>query len=196
MRICSNCKVDKVESEDNFRLRTYANGSSFYNSICKECERLKARKYAEEHKEKRKEYFKTFNVNNPEYVKNWKKNNKKRINKRERDRRDNDINFKLKKNVSRAISHAINKGGNSVIKYLPYTIQVLKKHLESQFNDHMSWENYGVYWHIDHVVPQSNFSYFSMKDDNFTECWALSNLRPLEANQNRIDGATRIRHKK
>lgn len=44
----------------------------------------------------------------------------------------------------------------------------------------MSWENHGIYWHIDHIYPQSLLPYESMEDDNFKKCWTLDNLRPLE----------------
>lgn len=62
--------------------------------------------------------------------------------------------------------------------YLEYTIDDLKRYLESQFNKNMIWDNYGQYWHIDHVVPQFDLPFSSMKDDNFKQCWGLSNLRP------------------
>jgi hypothetical protein len=74
----------------------------------------------------------------------------------------------------------------------------------------MNWNNQGVYrpslwddsdsstwvWQLDHILPQSDLPYTSMEDDNFKKCWALSNLRPLSAKQNLLDGATKIRHKK
>jgi len=60
----------------------------------------------------------------------------------------------------------------------------------------MNWDNHGKYWHIDHIMPQSILPYISMEDDNFKKCWALDNLRPLEAIQNMKDGDSRIRHKK
>lgn len=41
---------------------------------------------------------------------------------------------------------------------------------------------------LDHIMPHS------MKDDNFKECWALENLRPLSAKQNHYDSYTKIRH--
>ena len=72
----------------------------------------------------------------------------------------------------------------------------LKIHLEKQFDSHMNWGNHGIYWHIDHIIPQSVLPYISMDDENFKICWALDNLRPLEAKQNMSDGATRIRHKR
>lgn len=143
-----------------------------------------------------KEYSRAYRDANPVYVKEWKIQNKERINRRERNRRATDVHFKLKKNVSRAISHAIFKNGQSTIKYLPYTIGDLKSHLEKRFDSKMSWENYGTYWHIDHIVPHSLFKYSSMQDEEFIKCWSLGNLRPLEASQNKVEGASRIRHKR
>jgi 5-methylcytosine-specific restriction endonuclease McrA len=65
-----------------------------------------------------------------------------------------------------------------------YTVGSLAKHLESQFDDKMSWNNYGKYWHIDHIIPKSWFSYEDVKDKDFQKCWALNNLQPLEAMKN------------
>ena len=56
----------------------------------------------------------------------------------------------------------------------------------------MTWENHGVWhptekrWHIDHIKPQSVLleGVTSMDDPKFRECWALENLRPLEAMEN------------
>lgn len=51
---------------------------------------------------------------------------------------------------------------------------------EKQFDSNMNWSNYGKYWHIDHIYPQSLLPYTSMTDENFKKCWALDNLQPLE----------------
>ena len=71
---------------------------------------------------------------------------------------------------------------DSVWKYLPYTPQELKEHLESQFEDWMSWENYGNgkgNWNVDHIYPQSKLPYDSLEHPNFLKSWSLSNLRPF-----------------
>jgi hypothetical protein len=60
--------------------------------------------------------------------------------------------------------------------------------LESKFDDKMSWDNYGSYWHIDHIIPQSKLLYNSMEDENFKKCWDLQNLQPLEATANMKKG--------
>lgn len=98
--------------------------------------------------------------------------------------------FKLKKNVSCMIYQKLkhNKGGKSILHFLPFTIPELKLHLEKQFESWMSWQNYGQ-WHIDHIIPQSFFNYTSFSDPKFKECWSLSNLRPLSAKENIKKGA-------
>jgi len=45
------------------------------------------------------------------------------------------------------------------------------------------------------IIPQSTFKYSSMEDQEFKNCWALSNLRPLSAKQNNFDGIHQIRHR-
>lgn len=99
--------------------------------------------------------------------------------------------FKLRANCSRLIHHALKdkKNNLSILKFLPYTVEELKRYLESKFDSKMSWDNYGSYWHIDHIVPQSKLPYNSMNDENFIKCWSLSNLQPLEAIQNMKKGA-------
>lgn len=98
------------------------------------------------------------------------------------------------------------KNGISSLKYLPYTIEELKNHLQLLFEPWMSWNNWGKYnsktwndhntltwtWQIDHIIPHSTFKYTSMEDQEFKDCWALSNLRPLSAKQNVIDNNKRI----
>jgi hypothetical protein len=64
-----------------------------------------------------------------------------------------------------------------------YSVDELKAHLERQFTKGMSWDNYGQ-WHVDHIRPLSSFSYTSVDDPEFKECWALTNLRPMWAADN------------
>jgi guanylate kinase len=66
---------------------------------------------------------------------------------------------------------------------LGYSIDDLKSHLESQFTEGMSWDNYGE-WHIDHIRPESWFNYSSIEDGDFKKCWSLDNLQPMWADEN------------
>jgi len=52
----------------------------------------------------------------------------------------------------------------------------LKEHLEKQFKDNMTFENYGE-WEIDHIKPVSIFN-FNNENEIF-ECFSYKNLEPL-----------------
>jgi AraC-like DNA-binding protein len=79
--------------------------------------------------------------------------------------------------------------GGSVFEKLGYSPRQLKEYIESQFDDKMSWNNYGTYWHIDHIIPQAALPYISLDDENFRIVWNLSNLRPLAAKENASKGS-------
>ena len=173
----------------------------------------------EDIKIKNSEYQKEYRENNTdqlsEYIQDYQLKNKDSLNEKRRLRKKNDINFKLRTSISSYISFQLRTSGkskesDSCLKYLTYSIQELRDHLESLFDPWMSWDNYGKYskntwndndqstwtWNIDHLIPRSDLPYSSMTDDNFKKCWALSNLRPLSAKQNMIDGTSRARHAK
>ena len=127
--------------------------------------------------------------------------------------RQMDPNFKIRKSLSYSIWKALKlsnstKNNKSCLDGLNYTIEELRFYLESLFEPWMNWDNYGNYkksiwddnnqstwtWQIDHIIPQSDLPYISMEDDNFKQCWSLTNLRPFSAKQNIIDGTNRTRH--
>lgn len=150
------------------------------------------KQYQEENKEYIAEYKKQYREENKEYIAEYNKHY-------HNERCNNDIVFKLRKAVSSSISRALRRNGSSkngisCLKYLNYSIKDLKSHLESQFETWMSWDNYGNYnpskdtWQIDHIIPQSKLPYVSMEDDNFKECWSLTNLQPLSAKENLLKG--------
>ncbi len=130
--------------------------------------------------------------NNPERVKKIKRKNRlknrKKYNdsaaKRNREKRKNDPLWGLSRNLSKAIweclKHEGGKKGKSWRHLVSFTIEELKIHLESLFKNGMTWNNYGSYWHLDHIKP---LSWFNLKTE-FDEAWDISNLQPLEASKN------------
>lgn len=87
--------------------------------------------------------------------------------------------------VADTIRKALKRNGSSpfVLRELGYTIADLRKHLERQFTDGMSWDAYmrGEI-HIDHIKPKASFN-FAVHSE-WVECWSLSNLRPMWAVEN------------
>ena len=78
------------------------------------------------------------------------------------------------------------KGGKNGRRWellVGYNVEDLKTHLERLFLDGMCWDNYGE-WHIDHIVPRYRFEIKSAECKEFKNCWALSNLQPLWAEDN------------
>mgnify|MGYP003123338169 CR=1 FL=1 len=122
-----------------------------------------------------------------------KAKNKRAIESRQK-RKAKDPAYRLRVNVSALVYDALvrkqglTKGG-STFAHLPYTPSELKEHIEKQFNEHMDWDNYGVYWNIDHIIPQAALIYDSLTHPNFQKCWALNNLRPLEVKLNSSKGS-------
>jgi hypothetical protein len=75
------------------------------------------------------------------------------------------------------------KSGRHWETLVGYSLSDLTTHLERQFLPGMTWLNFGQ-WHIDHIVPQRCFTFETERDAEFRACWALSNLRPLWAEDN------------
>lgn len=79
------------------------------------------------------------------------------------------------------------KGGRRTEELLGYSFDELVRHIELQFLQGMSWENYGS-WHVDHIIPLSSFDISTREDPAVRQAWALSNLRPLWAHDNLSKG--------
>lgn len=154
-------------------------------------------------KERKKENFYRWLEKNSEHRKNYMKEyrernvNKIREQKRkyEKDRKDNDPFYKLCCYTRTAVYTCLKE--RSVDKYsntfdiLPYTLEELITHLENNFTEGMTWENYGE-WHVDHIKPMVSFTFDSVDDESFNECWSLSNLQPLWAKDNLSKGSNII----
>lgn len=199
---CKICGIEKNTDNNDFAVRKTTKGSLYFRSECKNCRIIYSRSYYLNNK-------KTIIAQNS----NNKKKNRTRINNQIKERKKTDVPFKINMNIRSLIKITIkrnsgNKNKKSSLKYLNYSIEDLKIHLESQFEAWMTWENWGIYnskawndndcttwtWQLDHIIPQSDLLYISLEDDNFKKCWALENLRPYSAKQNVIDGPTRARH--
>ena len=63
------------------------------------------------------------------------------------------------------------------------TVAELSQHLQIQFTDGMTWDNYGRNgWHVDHVRPCASFDLTD--PDQQRQCFHYTNLQPLWAVDN------------
>ena len=140
-------------------------------------ERLKKnhKKWAEQNKEHLSKYIKEYRENNVDKIRQIKRDY-------ERNRKARDPLYKLISNFRTAIYTVLKE--SNVDKYghyfdiLQYTPDELINHLELQFKDDMSWDNYGI-WHVDHKLPITSFDIQEMGDKEFMSCWSLDNLQPM-----------------
>lgn len=142
------------------------------------------------HKEKKRINYKNWSKDKKEYLKEkhtkWREKNREHVNKYareyERKRCATDPKYKLGRNTRTAVYTCLKEANvakyRSTFQLLGYTIEELMTHLEKQFTDGMTWENYGQ-WHVDHIRPMSSFKFESPEDPEFKACWVLDNLQPL-----------------
>jgi len=169
MRICTSCGEEK-QLDQFYQLK-----SGRIYSHCKLCTKIKSAENYKNHKEarlsKRKE---------------WREKNREKENKTTRmywnKRYEIDSGFRMKKKISNLLRQGLRgTKTKSTFKYFNYTFEELKNHLESLFQEGMTWDNYGD-WHIDHIIPRSNYDHTDVKQ--VEECWSLQNLQPLWAKDN------------
>ena len=129
--------------------------------------------------EYRREKSKEFRINNPKYSQYYIKSKLK-----------TDINFRIAYNMRHRIIYAIKnsktKKCTKTTNLLSCTVIKLKNYLESKFLPTMTWENYGKYWHIDHIIPCASFD-LSIEEEQ-KKCFHYTNLQPLFAVTQIIEG--------
>ena len=143
--------------------------------------------------DKKKEYDKQYRIINKEkrneYKKMYSEKNREKINQYYTDRKKNDPLFKLSHLVRSRIYvflklRSINKSIKT-FDIVGCTSEFLKKHLETQFTEGMSWELMGRHIHIDHIIPLSS----AKTEEEIYKLCHYTNLQPLWAKDNLVKGA-------
>lgn len=175
-RICHEFKSWGAFHKDS----RYASGRS---TRCKEC---------------RKKYDHNWYAKDPEYIieyrKHYYRNNKATCRKRARDyerlHMQTDPTFRFAKLLRGRMRMAFRKRTKtgSAVAALGCSVDEAMQHISSQFEDGMSWDNWGVNgWHIDHIKPLSSFD-LSDPEQLKVACH-YTNLQPLWACDNMSKGA-------
>lgn len=190
---CYKCKYEKDDSMFHARLRN-KNGKEPICKICKSAQdkeyreskritcplvyteeqraisrRLCKKRYKDKHKEKIKIKSKEYDLLNKD-----KRNLRVRI------KRSTDSMFKLRCVLRHRISEAFKKSrwhknkGSRLLLGAEY--EVVRSHIECQFDERMSWGNHGTQtWHIDHIIPLSS----AKTEEELIALCHYTNLRPL-----------------
>ena len=136
----------------------------------------------------RQENAEKLSIEKSEYA----KNNRPKINKTQsayiKQRCAKDPLFKLAKNTRKMVSrYMIGEKSKRTQEIIGCSYEELKTHIEKQFTDGMTWENYGADgWHIDHIKPLAMAS----SEEEIIASNHYSNLQPMWALDNLKKGAT------
>lgn len=204
MKICSSCKIEK-DIACYGKLKSSKDGLRYDCKTCRSNYRIinkdtikkqqqlyyennksdlleKNRQYREINAEKiniqRKEYRNRsvikehIKIKNKEYLETRKENLRKQ--------RQTDLNFRLREILRSKFHRAVKKIGYS--NFLGCSIDFFKRWIEFKFTNDMNWDNIGVVWHIDHILPISKFNLRDSTEINI--CFNWTNLQPLYATEN------------
>ncbi len=183
----------KAWTEDN-KEKTKVYGKKWRVDNKDKC-KIVEKAYYEANKNRIKDYAKTYSKLNKDKLsvqaKVYYLINKNKIrayqNAYVKQKRKTNPDFRLNCSMHTAISRCLKneKGGEKWLALVDYSVDDLKKHLEKQFTDGMTWGNYGKNgWHIDHKIPLSVFNFTKPEHEDFRRCWALKNLQPMWAIEN------------
>lgn len=139
----------------------------------------KQKEWVEKNKEKVKVYYKE-----------WVERNKDKLNKYNTERREKDPNLKLacilRSKISTNVSRINSKKDQTSLEIVGLeSWNHFRLHIESQFEEQMNWENYGIgknnsTWHIDHIIPISSAKTL----EEVKKLNHYSNLRPMWGSDN------------
>lgn len=155
------------------------------------CEARRAKPPSAQSVEARRRWARAYRAANRERVREaQRKYGRKRWRERAKDPA-----FALRMRLGHQIRQALMYTGKTkrrrpTFSLLGYNGNELRAHLEKQFLKGMGWHNMPE-WHIDHIVPLASFTITGEDDPSLARAWALTNLRPVWANDNLAKSAKR-----
>lgn len=203
---CTKCGIEKELSEFN----QHKEAKDEKRCECALCQRKESkvlyiknrenvikrtRQWALKNPDKTRKAWQKWQKNNPEKANKssatWKLNNPEKVKilwKRGYIKKKNTPRGKINIRMGNGIRKSLSRGAKRVQHWeviLGYTTDQLKTHLEKQFKDGMSWEEFMLgNIHIDHKIPLAAHNFETLEDADFKKAWALNNLQPMWAREN------------
>jgi len=173
---CTQC--GEIKSLSNFCKHSTCKAG--VRPICRECKRIALAKWRMENRAKSREIDRKWREKNIEKV----RMSRNKCIAKKRATLAGTLNHRISVGMQQSLKG--NKKGRSWESLVGFSLEELKKHLEKQFKKGMSWELVMTgQIHIDHKIPIAAFNYDSPEDIDFKRCWALKNLQPLFALENK-----------
>lgn len=122
----------------------------------------------------------------PEQIAEKKRLKRERANNYVRNYRKTNVNYRIAAAVRSRILVALKKGikNSSSWDLLGCSPEEYSKYLQIRFTPEMSWDNYGSYWEIDHIVPCSHFNLVDGNEQK--KAFHYTNTQPLSKTENQF----------
>jgi len=107
-------------------------------------------------------------------------------------RRKNNLDYRLNHAINQRILDAGVKRKIPTYNLLGCSLVEYKQYLEKLFRNGMTWDNYGTFWEIDHIIPCASFDLTRIEQQFL--CFHFMNTQPLEkiANREKGDGNSTV----
>jgi hypothetical protein len=195
-KACCTCKDWRALTE-------YGKLTSHWDGLRNDCNHcLRDYRTSEKRKAQMTEYNKEYWVKTKdvqtERHRQWREANRDHLNacmrnyipQWEKHQRETNPEFKITKNMRNRLYKAVKAQGADksarTYELVGCTSEELMAHLEAQFAEGMSWDNYGE-WHVDHIKPCALFNL--LLADEQEACFHYTNLQPLWGPDNCSKGA-------
>lgn len=185
-RSCKDC-LQKYRQEHRKEAQKYA---EVYREVYSEKIQAANQIYNEEHREHRLQYFRKYNEKHREQAAIHRANNRARRRTRLNQRRKEDPLYRLATDIRSRVSTLLKQKSLTkkvaLSRYLGCSIPELKRYLEFQFVEGMTWINHGALhpdiqtWQIDHIIPLSS----AKTEEELYKLCHYTNLQPLWAKDN------------
>lgn len=180
-------RYDCNECRKEYRLRSkehISNKNKQYFADNKDKLIPKNKQYRENNKESIFAQRKEYRQRNQQHIKQKREDYKPRRAYKVRMRRQTDVSFRLEQNMRRRMHTALKSMSMSktMIIQMQCNVETLKKWLEFQFEDGMTWQNMGTFWEVDHILPVAAFDLTNQLD--ISVCFSWTNLQPLRKEEN------------
>ena len=181
---CHQCAIENQrllrETPESKEKARQANKARWADPEKRKKLQISKRKWAEENVDKTRAHRRA------DYRRRWRQIRDKQI-ADQRERYWKDPSYRLRKSLARSIQNKLRHQGETkqekTLKLIGCTIKELKAHLEANFQDGMSWDNYKHDgWHMDHIRPCASFDLTD--EEQQLVCFNWRNLSPMWAAEN------------
>lgn len=174
---CSKCYGKTYRQNNKAKIRKSINN---WREVNKEKHQASEKQWRKDNKERKDATDTAWREANKEHVRKLARENQRR-------RELIDPSFRIARRLRSRFNKFIKQNDAEsfevLSKYIDYTWDDLRKHIEAQFEPWMNWDNNTVNgWHIDHIKPLCSFDLTNKNE--IIEAWKLSNLRPLKCTDN------------